>query len=234
MENKKKEYFKGLNRREYIQKTYEMIQRDGIENVSIRKVANELGCSSAALYRYFENFTELLYFAELRTLDSYIKRLNEGKKVWKGPWDIYVGVWDCYSREAFANPEAYNLLFLTVNSEMLQPALEEYYRLFPEDIAGSNQFFTEMLGTSSFRGRDYEMCKKCVEAGVLREEDALLLNRIICQLYRGYLKEILDERITDPDEIDQMVHDFVEDVDRICMDMASDLHGYEGYHSLFD
>ena len=56
-------YFKGLSRRDYIQKAYDLIQKEGIQAVSIRRIAQELGCSSASLYRHFENRDELLYYA---------------------------------------------------------------------------------------------------------------------------------------------------------------------------
>ena len=50
-----KNYFKGLTRRDYIQKVQKIIERDGEMDISIRKIARELGCSSAALYRYFDS-----------------------------------------------------------------------------------------------------------------------------------------------------------------------------------
>ena len=39
-------YFKGLSRRDYIQKAHEIIQQEGIQAVSIRRIAKEMGCSS--------------------------------------------------------------------------------------------------------------------------------------------------------------------------------------------
>ena len=86
-------YFKGLSRRDYIQKAHEIIQQEGIQAVSIRRIAKEMGCSSASLYRYFDNVSELLYYAELRILTGYIDRLNEAEKSWKNMWQVYVGVW---------------------------------------------------------------------------------------------------------------------------------------------
>ena len=148
-------YFKGLSRQDYIQKAYELIQNEGIQAVSIRRIAQEMGCSSASLYRHFENRDELLYYAELRTLKSYIIRLNKAERTWKNIWDIYVGIWDCYAREAFANPEAYNLLFFTYTNEKLKESIREYYDMFPEDIRDSNRFFSEMLKTTDFMGRDF-------------------------------------------------------------------------------
>lgn len=221
-------YFKGLTRRDYIQKTYEIITKEGIQAVSIRRIAQELGCSSASLYRYFESRDELLYYAELKTLKSYIERLNELEKTWKNIWDIYVGVWVCYSREAFVHPEAYNLLFFGYTNEKLKQSIREYYDIFSEDMEGTSHFFYEMLQTPDFMGRDFEMCKKCLQAGAITEENAVQLNRMVCMIYKGYLKTILDEGL--PGEgVDAMVRQFIGDVDRIVKGLASDLKGYRGY-----
>ena len=107
------DYFKGLSRKEYILKTAEMIKRDGIENLSIRKIAKELCCSSASLYRYFSGLDELIYYAELGQLKAYIQSINESSLIWENVWDKYVGIWYCYAMEAFRKPISYNLLFLT-------------------------------------------------------------------------------------------------------------------------
>ena len=102
-------YFKGLTKRDYIKKTQEIIRAEGREAASIRRIAQEMGCSSASLYRYFENQAELIYYAELNQLSGYIKRLNAAQKSWTNIWEYYVGIWDCYCREAFRNPEAEGL-----------------------------------------------------------------------------------------------------------------------------
>lgn len=221
-------YFKGLSRRDYIQKTHELIKNEGAKALSIRRIAQELGCSSASLYRHFESRDELLYYAELRTLKSYIARLNKAEKSWHNIWDIYVGVWDCYSREAFANPEAYDLLFFYYTNEKLEESIREYYHMFPEDIRDSNSFFSEMLHTSDFMGRDFEMCKKCVNANAISYENACRLNRMACMLYKGYLKTILDDGI-EQEQIEERVNQFVDDIDTAVMALAGDLKGYQGY-----
>lgn len=221
-------YFKGLSRRDYIQKAHELIQNEGTQAVSIRRIAQELGCSSTSLYRYFESRDELLYYAELRTLKNYIARLNKAEKSWSSIWEIYVGVWACYAREAFANPEAYNLLFFCYTNEKLEESIREYYNMFPEDIKDSNSIFSEMLHTSDFMGRDFEMCKRCVNAHVISHENAVLLNRMACMLYKGYLKTILDDEVGS-EQIETRVNQFVDDIDRVVMMLAEDLKGYQGY-----
>lgn len=221
-------YFKGLSRRDYIEKAHEIIQEEGIEAVSIRRIARELGCSSASLYRHFENLSELLYYAELRTLGEYIKSLNEAEKHWHNMWEVYVGIWDVYSREAFRHPEAYNLLFFEYNNVKLKNSTEEYYKMFPEDIKDTNRFFYKMLRTSDFMSRDFEICKECITSGAITYENAVQLNRIVCLLFKGYFKTVMDEKIR-PEEIDGRVEQMVDDIDTIVMMLARDLKGYTGY-----
>ena len=140
MEERKK-YFKGLTRRDYIAKANEIIHREGIEAVTIRRIAKEMGCSTASLYRYFDSRDELLYYAELGEMNDYIRRLNAAEKHWRNVWDIYVGVWYCYSMEAFRKPEAYNLLFFANNNTKLRVSIREYYQMFPENLELSNRVF---------------------------------------------------------------------------------------------
>lgn len=228
IENNTTPYFKGLTKKDYIQKTREIIDKEGVGAVSIRRIAKEMGCSSASLYRHFENLTELLYLAEIHTLTGYINRLNEAEKGWTNIWDYYVGIWDCYSREAFRHPVAYNLLFLQFENDKLNVSFKEYYKMFPEELKDTNQFFMEMIETTDFMGRDFEICKKCIAEGVLDYEDAVRLNRQACLLYEGYFKYIVDHNIPE-EKIDEYVGLFVDDLDWIIMKMAKDLRGYKGY-----
>ena len=163
MEERKK-YFKGLTRRDYIAKANEIIHREGIEAVTIRRIAKEMG---ASLYRYFDSRDELLYYAELGEMNDYIRRLNAAEKHWRNVWDIYVGVWYCYSMEAFRKPEAYNLLFFANNNTKLRVSIREYYQMFPENLELSNRVFHEMLQTADFMGRDF---KTVCDDGIKEEE----------------------------------------------------------------
>ena len=221
-------YFKGLTKRDYIKKTQEIILAEGREAASIRRIAKEMGCSSASLYRYFENQAELIYYAELNQLSGYIKRLNEAEKNWTNIWDRYVGIWDCYCREAFRNPDVYDLLFLKSENTKLNATITEYYEMFPEAVGETNEFFMAMLRQKDFRARDYEICKKCIEEGALDLESAAQLNRLACVLYEGYFKEVVDKGILE-EEVDSRVAQYIEDLDWVVMHLAKDLKGYSGY-----
>ena len=222
------EYFRDMSKREYIRKTQEIIQKEGRDAISIRRIAREMNCSTANLYRYFNNQQELLYYAELTRHSAYIRRLNEAEKSWKNIWDFYVGIWDCYCREAFRNPQVYDMLFLQAQTDTLKNSIAEYYSLFPDSIRETNSIFLSMLTQKDFMARDFEACRKCVEAGALDEAGAERLNRMVCHQYEGYLKSILDKPLTE-EEVDWKVWQFIDDVDWIVMHLAKDLKGYCGY-----
>lgn len=85
-------YFKGLTRKDYIERVCKIMEKDGAEDLSIRRIAKELGCSSAALYRYFNSKSELMYYVSLNTLEGYIIRLNQAEK----PGEEYgISMWVC-------------------------------------------------------------------------------------------------------------------------------------------
>ena len=54
-------YFKDLSRKDYVVQASRIIKKEGVEAISIRRIAAELGCSSASMYRYFQNLDELCF-----------------------------------------------------------------------------------------------------------------------------------------------------------------------------
>ena len=221
-------YFKGLTKRDYIKKTQEIILSEGREAASIRRIAKEMGCSSASLYRYFDNQAELIYYAELNQLSGYITRLNEAQKNWSNIWEYYVGIWDCYCREAFRNPDVFELQFLKPDSGKPTDAIVEYYEMFPEAYEQTSESFITMMKQQDFMARDFEVCKKCVAAGAISMEKAIQMNRMVCQMYKGYFKSVQENKFSE-EMIDAEAARFITDVDWLVMHLADDLKGYRGY-----
>lgn len=222
----KKRYFKDLNRKDYIERAYEIIKNEGEAGVSIRRMAREFGCSTTCLYRYFENIDELIYYAYIIYLDEYLQVLHEKEKDWKDIWDMHIGIWEGYSRVAFTHPKAFDTIFFSPASRRLTNALREFYSMFPERINIVSPYLQVMLWSTNLFERDMVMAKRCVEAGVITMENARHMNRMICLLYKGYLKEILDYGIR-PEDIEKGVQQFRRDVERIVDMLASDTLGHD-------
>ena len=127
-------YFKDLSRKDYVVQASRIIKKEGVEAISIRRIAAELGCSSASMYRYFQNLDELLFYAQLDALNEYILDLSKCEKDWNDIWDVHFGIWRSYAKEAFKKPQAFEAVFYRNINRDLGEALKEYYEMFPDAI----------------------------------------------------------------------------------------------------
>ncbi|MEG1140405.1 MAG: TetR/AcrR family transcriptional regulator [Lachnospiraceae bacterium] len=205
-------YFKNLTRKDYVEKAHDIIVNEGIEAISIRRIAKEMNCSSTSLYHYFSNLEELLVFAQLGFLTDYIENLQRHEKIWENVWDVYIGIWECFALQAFTTPAAFNTIFFGTQSKELPSLLMEYFEMYPEAIHTVSHHLQMMLQEGNFAKRDYYMAVKCAEEGVISMENAKKMNRLCVYCFKGMLKEVLDEGETDvPKKVAELV-DCVTDI----------------------
>lgn len=214
-------YFKDLNRKDYVVLASKIIKEEGIGAISIRRLANDLGCSSASMYRYFKNMDELLFYAQLEALNEYILDLSKREKDWKDIWDAYFGVWESYAGEAFKNPQAFEAIFYRNLNKNLGEALKEYYDMFPDAIVKVSPMIKEMLEVPSYYERDFYMCSHLIKEGEITYEHAVRLNHILCTLFLGYFK-FVQEHGVEPETIPGLVDRFISESKEITQLYASD------------
>ena len=112
MESLDKKYIQKVRMVKYfVDATIEIIEKEGYEAVTIRKVADIAGYNSATLYNYFDNLEHLLFFASMRYLQDYIDQLPIYIKNANNSRDVYLLVWQCYVDCAFRNPKIYYAIF---------------------------------------------------------------------------------------------------------------------------
>lgn len=226
LERERRKYFKELNRKVYIERACEIIKNEGAQAISIRRMAKEFQCSTTSMYRYFENVEELIYYAYIGYLDDYLKELNIHEKEWNDIWDMHIGIWECYSRIAFRYPKAFDIIFFSASSRNLTTAIREYYDMFPERINIVSPYLQVMLQSTDLFERDMVMARRCAEAGVITMENAEKMNRMVCLLYKGYLKQILDYGIKE-EAIEKWVQVFKRDVEDIVGMYAGNTAGHD-------
>lgn len=201
-------YFKDLSRKDYVVMASRIIKEEGVSAISIRRIATELGCSSASMYRYFQNLDELLFYAQLDALNAYILDLSGREKQWKGIWDMYFGIWESYATEAFRKPEAFECIFYRNINKDLGEALKEYYEMFPDAIVMVSPLIKEMLEIPGYYDRDFLICKRLVAEHEITGENARKLNHVLCTLFLGYFK-FVQENGVEPDKIPDLVNQFI-------------------------
>ncbi len=205
---------KNLKRKDYVEKASEIIEAEGIEAVSIRRIAKELKCSTTAMYRHFDNLNELLFYAQLSALNTYIYNLQKRASSWKSIWDTHFDIWEFYSDQAFRKPEAFELIFYQNMNKDLGSALKEYYEMFPEAVFNLTPVVKDMLEIPGFYERDWHIVQQIVEQGYLSEESGRKVNHIECNLFLGYFKYVQETNIRE-EEIPALVDRFMSEIKEI-------------------
>jgi AcrR family transcriptional regulator len=122
----------------------------GIERVSMRSLAEELGCSATALYSYFENKEGIFAAARTNGLNHLSERLEKAFAATDDPWARSRAIGDAYIDFATSEPEAYRLVFA-----MAQPNQQQYPELAAaEDRAWLNtwRYVDEMVSAGLLVG----------------------------------------------------------------------------------
>ena len=100
-------------KRLFINATMTIIQEEGIEEVSIRKVAKITGYNSATLYTYFKNLDHLIFLASMKFLKEYIIGLDAYTEKAETPLEESILVWEFFCKCSFKKPEIYKSIFFS-------------------------------------------------------------------------------------------------------------------------
>lgn len=119
--NQKKDIKKQRIRAYFLEATKEIIIKEGVENVSVRKVADLAGYSYATIYNYFKDLNELLWDvkeAMIRDLVDFIQ-----KEMVQSPMDLkeIKRLFRTYTAYYFENPNIFSFFYL---SKVTKPTRE--------------------------------------------------------------------------------------------------------------
>ena len=188
-------------KRKYIEAAYELLERDGVQGVSIRKVAEEVGCSSAALYRHFPDIEKLVAVASIRFLRDYIEDARLLSKVDLNPLELNLQLWECLSYYSFRNADVFeNLFFGGADGGLYVDAVMEYFDEYPEDLAGLKDFMLDMFrNATTIAERDSILLNRAVEAGMISGNAASYLCKVDTYLFRGMLADVCGRDLGEDD-----------------------------------
>ncbi|MBR3585640.1 MAG: TetR/AcrR family transcriptional regulator, partial [Oscillospiraceae bacterium] len=118
----------------FIRAAREIIDAEGIDNISIRKIASLTGMNSATMYLYFPDSDVLTTMALMGYLEKYCRALAADMPQMKTPEDALFHSWEVFCRYAFANPCAFQHIFFCRHTFPLAEIIDRYYQLFPDQL----------------------------------------------------------------------------------------------------
>lgn len=182
----------------YIDAAREIIDEEGIENVSIRKVARKTRCNSATMYLYFKDLDELVTLSAISCLEDYCRALCASLPEHISSYDLYMRTWDFFCDYAFRNPRVYYQLFFSRHTRPLGELIEKYYAMFPEQIENADGSVRDMLLSGDLGDRNLKVLRLLADDGLLSEKDVNIVNDITVCYFRKFLEDACGPDGSDP------------------------------------
>ncbi|WP_209121884.1 TetR/AcrR family transcriptional regulator [Alkalihalobacillus sp. BA299] len=179
----------------FIDATSEIIKNEGMDKITIRKIADLAGFNSATIYNYFEELSHLIFFASMRYVKKYIDALPEYLDLATNPLEKYFKIWECFCKHSFEDPQIYYAVFSSNLGCPPEKLLKEYYGMFPTDLVEVPESLKNMLKEPNLAKRDRIALDECVQNGYIKEEDAIRLSEMHFLIWQGMLNMMLNKRV---------------------------------------
>ena len=176
----------------FISAAREVIETEGIKNVTVRKVAEIAGCNSSLLYFYFSDVDELVTMASMSYLEKYTKTLVADLKHLDDDYEIFIHTWEVFTVYTLDNPEIFNQIFFEEHKSPLSKMIAEYYRLFPAQLESVGSSVKDMLYQGTIEERNMDVLKPLAKCGQIEESNLDLINNLML----SYFHEILRKRMS--------------------------------------
>ena len=179
----------------FIEATEKIISEEGIEKVSIKKIAELAGYNSATLYNYFENLEVLILYASVHYLKIYLRDLKESIRENMSAMEMYITVYKMFVYHSFQKPEIFYTLFFGKYSHKLDKVIRKYYEIFPEEYEGQNALVKAILSNADIYKRDLPLIEVMVKEGSLDAKEAPYIMESIVRTHHSYLLDLVSRDI---------------------------------------
>ncbi len=201
----------------FIEATNKIIEEDGIEEVTIRKVSDLAGYNSATLYNYFDNLDHLIFFACMKYMRKYISNLPQNIATMEDSTEKYFLIWEAFATYSFIHPKIYYRIFFDKFSNSLNDTIRRYYDIFPEELGKSSTDLMPMLLGQNIYDRNMYILKSCLSINNLNSIQLEEINEMNILIYQGMLVRFLN---------DQTHYSVEEGVERLLLFMKKSINSY--------
>ena len=175
----------------FVEATNDIIEKEGLENVTIRKIADIAGYNSATLYNYFENLDHLVFFASMKYFKDYSLGISDYIRDTKDDIETLLKIWEFFCKHSFSKPKIFYNIFFSKHKDKLKETINEYYDIFPEEFGEHTDQINDMLKGKNIYERNKVILQPLVKHGKIKGEDIDLINNIIVYTYQSLLYNIV-------------------------------------------
>jgi AcrR family transcriptional regulator len=174
----------------FIDAAGKIINEEGMRAVTIRRVSELAGYTSATLYNYFDDLNHLIFLAAMTYLNDYSKEVPQRIKGLADPREIYFAVADCFCKYAYERPDIYEILFFTNGNKRAEHYTEQYYDLFPERAPTGFDLASKAARLNNLKSRSTVYTELCAEQGYLTHRSAREFDAWAVMSFKYCLEEV--------------------------------------------
>ena len=183
----------------FIEAAQDIVNEEGPDNLTIRKVAAKAGYNSATLYHYFENLDQLKMYASLRYVSQYNKEFFESARSLTTEREKFALMWDIFIHHSAKHPDAFASVFMSrAHDDTLAKIFTQYNELFPEDSVSPVGTVYTFDQYASLSERNLTAIRQILEEEHITDSYYKEINDLMIYFYLGVLREMLsangDER----------------------------------------
>lgn len=179
----------------FIEATEKLLRTEGLDGLSIRKIAGEAGYNSATIYNYFNDLEQLALFGSVCYLREYVALLEKELTPNMRAIDQYRTIYSCFNRCAFRYPEIYYGMFFGKYRHRLGSVLKMYFLdLFPGELDHLSPQMQQIMVGGNMLERDRITMEKMVQEGDVAPEKAEDTMELIIALHQSIIYEAVLEK----------------------------------------
>ncbi|MCR6112513.1 TetR/AcrR family transcriptional regulator [Bacillus sp. A301a_S52] len=204
----KKEIQRARMWRYFLDAATDVIEEEGIQNVTIRKIADRAGYTSSTAYNYFKDLSHLKFFAAMRFTTDYLNELPDYMAKGKNTVDKWLYAWECFCKHSFEQPEIYSVIFMGNLGVEPEELLDHYYDVYKDDLSGLPETIQAIIMQHNFSTRSAQFIQGAVEEGFIKQEDVTLIADMTLMIWKGMMNTYMNHRRTDTKQeaADRTVH----------------------------
>jgi len=182
----------------FVNAAHEIMDAEGMEGLTLRRVSQRAGYNSATLYNYFKDLEHLTMYASMKYFQVYNQNLAAHVAGLEDSFGRFLSNWEFFCVSAFQHPHAFYNLFYGKYSGEMSEIIHNYYQVFPEELGEMDASALNMLFQGARQDRNMPLLRPLITEGCLTEEQAPIFNDIM--LY--CLKELLHQKMQLGGELD--------------------------------
>lgn len=196
----------------FIAAAEQLMLKEGIAGVTIRRIADITGYSSATLYSYFADLNELVLYASFTYRRAYLEELARRITPYMTSLEQYRRIYEIFNKYSFRDPEIYLNMYFGRHSGKIKAVMESYYQLFPEEFVPPTELVRDLLLQGSLLECDRITTRRLAAEGFIRPENADIVAELMVRTQETFLYEMA----MDPQrDIDAQSQAFMQLFDRI-------------------